>query len=441
MKEKKMRYLISSIMVFAILVTSLQATEYYISSSGDDSNPGNSEQPWKTLIKVNAHSFQPGDVIYFERGSKYHGGLFIDDSGNSEKPITFTAYGVGRSPYIDNRNHDFQNGNAIQVAGSYTIIDGFYFKDGLPANSQKGVGARRSGSIFINEGANHNIVRNCEIDNCPMGIQVYGEYNLITQNYIHDCNIFLAYPLWGPVGIMVATSHNEISYNHIRNYKSIGGAFDADGGALEIDESSIPKTDISIHHNYSVDNEGFLEIIGGVEIKNVHVHHNISEDFQDFIFFWAGTDCIVEHNTVLSIKPQNSRLSVVFSFHQDSTVTIRNNIFILANGLQVFAGDSVYEANKYDQYHYNNIYHCIDGSVEDPVGKPLGKGEKIADPLFLDFDRRDLHLIPGSPAVNAGAKGKTQWDYEGNKISIGKAPDIGAYEYTGNLVNSKVPKQ
>jgi hypothetical protein len=185
-----------------------------------------------------------------------------------------------------------------------------------------------------------------------------------------------------------------------------------------------------------VDNEGFLEIIGGIEIKNVHVHHNISEDFQDFIFFWAGTDCIVEHNTVLSIKPQNSRLNVVFSFHQDSTVTIRNNIFIVANGLKVFAGDSVYEANKYDQYNYNNIYHCIDGSVEDPVGKKLGKGEIVADPLFLDFSRRNLRLTPGSPAIDAGAKVDVQMDFEGSKIPYGNAPDIGAHEYTGKLVRT-----
>ena len=432
-----MRYLLMIIMI-AIFIIPIQAKEYYISPKGNDSNSGTIEQPWETIKKVNQQAFQPGDIIYFERGSKYYGGLLIDDSGNSENPIIFTGYGVGRSPNIDNRNHDVLNGNAIQVAGSYIIIDGFYFKDGLPANNQKGVGARRSGSIFINEGANNNIIRNCEIENCPMGIQVYGEYNLITQNYIHDCNIFLSYPPWGPVGIMVATSNNEISYNHIRNYYALGGSFGADGGALEIDESSIPKENISIHHNYSVDNEGFLEIISG-DIKNVHVHHNISEDFQDFIFFWGGTDCIVEHNTVLSTKPTNSRVHVVFSFNTDSSVIVRNNIFILANGLQVFAGDSVYEANKYDQPHYNNLYFCIDGSVEDPVGKPLGKGEIIADPLFLDFDRRDLQLTPGSPAVDAGAKADTPIDFEGNRIPFGYAPDIGAYEYTGNLVNSKVP--
>jgi len=438
-----MRNIISiSMAVLFLLLSSGQGSEYYVSLLGDDSNPGTLQKPWKTVHKVNEGEFQPGDIIHFERGSKFTGGLFIDDSGNAENPIIFKAYGTGMSPLLMNRNHDILNGNVIQVGGSHIIIDGFYFRDGLPASPQKGVGARRSGVIFINEGANYNTIRNCEIENCPMGIQVYGEHCLITQNYIHDCNIFLSYPMWGPVGIMVATSHNEISYNHISNYYALGGAFGADGGALEIDESSIPKENISIHHNYSVDNEGFLEIISG-DIKNVHVHHNISEDYQDFIFFWGGTDCIVEHNTVLSTKPKNSRVHVVFSFNTDNSVIVRNNIFVLANGLQVFAGDSVYQANKYDQPHYNNIYFCIDGSVKDPVAKPLGKGELIDDPLFLDFNKRDLHLNPGSPAVDAGAMNDNQSDFEGNTIPYGNAPDIGAYEYTGELVRSvqKVQKK
>jgi hypothetical protein len=436
-----MRYLLmSSIFISATLVSIINAKAYFVSSSGDDDNPGTNKLPWKSILKVNQQSFQPGDTIYFARGVWYSGGLHIEDSGNIKKPIVFTAYGTGESPHLINKNYEILNGNVIQVSGSHIIIDGFYFKDGLPANRQKEVGARQSGVIFINRGANHNVVRNCEIVNSPMGIQVYGEYCLITQNFIHDCNIFLAYPSWGPVGIMVATSNNEISYNHIRNYYSLGGSFGADGGALEIDVSDIPKENITVHHNYSVDNEGFLEIISG-DIKNVHVHHNISEDFQDFIFFWGGTDCIVEHNTVLCTKPQNSRVHVVFSFAQDSTVIIRNNIFILAKGLQVFAGDSVYEADRYDQYHHDNIYYCIDGSVDEPLGKPIGKGEMIADPLFVDFERRDLHLCPGSPAIDVAAMSKSTVDFDGNKIPFGTAPDIGAYEYVGTLTNIGMHKK
>jgi len=435
---KRAKYILNySAFIICLMVISIPAEEYYVASAGNDTNPGSKDLPWKMVAKVNRQKFHPGDVIYFERGSSFKGGLLINDSGEDQNPIIYTAFGTGKSPRLHNRSYDEINGNIIQVSASHIIIDGLYFRDGLPASSQKNVGARRSGAIFINEGADHNIIRNCEIYNCPMGVQVYGQNNLITQNFIHDCNIFLSYPYWGPVGIMVATSNNEISHNHIRNYYSIGGAFGADGGAIEIDESSIPKENISIHHNYSVDNEGFLEIIAG-DITKVHIHHNISEDYQDFIFFWGGTDCIVEHNTVLSTKPHNSRVHVVFSFVEDSSVIIRNNIFILANGLQVFAGDSVYEANKYNQYHYNNIYHCIDGSVSDPVGKHLGKGEKISDPLFIDFERRNLRLSPGSPAVDSGIDAGNHYDFDGNTVPYGKAADIGAYEFTGALINSRI---
>ncbi len=63
------------------------------------------------------------------------------------------------------------------------------------------------------------------------------------------------------------------------------------------------------------------------------------------------------------------------------------------------------------------------------MAKPLGKGEKIVDPLFFDYDRRDLHLSPGSPAVDAGVIVDTQLDFDGKPVPAGRAPDIGAYEY------------
>ena len=46
----------------------------------------------------------------------------------------------------------------------------------------------------------------------------------------------------------------------------------------------------------------------------------------------------------------------------------------------------------------NNLYYSFNGDVD--VGKPLGDGDCIADPLFIDFDNRDLRLRKGSPAIN-----------------------------------------
>jgi hypothetical protein len=201
---------------------------------------------------------------------------------------------------------------------------------------------------------------------------------------------------------------------------------------MEIDNEFIAKSDIEIHHNYSRNNEGFLEIING-DFKDFRIHHNISEDYQEFIFFWGGRDCLIENNTVLCTQPQNSRVRVVFSFHADSMAVVRNNIFVVSSGLQVFSGENVYEAFHYNQLHYNNLYYCLDGSQTDPIGKPAGKGEIIADPLFVDFTKRDLHLTAGSPAVDTGTYIETTTDFDGHPLPFGKNFDMGAYEYVGKL--------
>jgi hypothetical protein len=407
-----------------------EQSAFYVASDGNDGNPGTIKQPWRTLARVNEQTFSPGDSVCFARGSSFRGGLLINSSGTPDHAITYTAYGTGPAPNFKRSDYQTLNGNNIQVTASYVVIDGLRFHDGVPANPAEGVEAREVGAVFMTPGADHNVVKNCEFENCPVGIQVFGQNCLITRNYIHDCNMFLSYPYWGPVGIMVATSNHEISYNRIENYFAKGGAFGADGSAIEIDNRQYANDDITIHHNYSVDNEGFLEIIGETpSTDNIRVSYNVSDDYQQFIFFWSGTNCIVENNTVLCLKPANSRVRVVFSFAEEGEVTVRNNIFVLANGLQVFAGDSVYAANKWHQPHHNNLYYVIDDSQTDPCGIDLGKGDIIADPLFRDFELRDLRLQAGSPAIDRGIFVDQRLDFHDKPVPVGSAPDIGAFEF------------
>ena len=76
------------------------ATNYYVSNSGNDSNPGTELQPWATINKVNSTSFSPGDRILFKKGDTFYGSLTIRNSGSSGNPITFGAYGTGEKPII-----------------------------------------------------------------------------------------------------------------------------------------------------------------------------------------------------------------------------------------------------------------------------------------------------------------------------------------------------
>ncbi len=76
---------------------------YYVDSkSGNDDDGGDSPQhPWKTLEKVNATAFFPGDRILLRSGSIWHGQLWPKGSGAEGKPITVGIYGGGVKPIIN----------------------------------------------------------------------------------------------------------------------------------------------------------------------------------------------------------------------------------------------------------------------------------------------------------------------------------------------------
>jgi parallel beta-helix repeat protein len=60
-----------------------------------------------------------------------------------------------------------------------------------------------------------------------------------------------------------------------------------------------------------------------------------------------------------------------------------------------------------------------------------GEGNISTDPLFTDVDKADLHLLPGSPAIDtANTAEAPQADFDGHPRPAGPAADMGAYEYT-----------
>src|SRR5665647_3772078 len=79
------------------------ATNYYISSSGNDANNGTSTStPWKTLNKLNSYfsSLTPGDNVLLNRGDVFYGSITVNKSGTAGSPITIGAYGTGAQPVI-----------------------------------------------------------------------------------------------------------------------------------------------------------------------------------------------------------------------------------------------------------------------------------------------------------------------------------------------------
>ncbi len=84
------------------------ATSYYVSAAtGSDSYDGAApvhtsglNGPWKTVAKVNASHFNPGDSVLFARGDVWREELVITSSGTAGSPVTFGAYGSGPAPAL-----------------------------------------------------------------------------------------------------------------------------------------------------------------------------------------------------------------------------------------------------------------------------------------------------------------------------------------------------
>ena len=81
--------------VSAATTEAITGISYYVDSvNGNDDNDGTSEaKAWKSLEKVNATTFKPGDKLRFKRGCSWSGLLSPKGSGEKGNPITIDAYG------------------------------------------------------------------------------------------------------------------------------------------------------------------------------------------------------------------------------------------------------------------------------------------------------------------------------------------------------------
>jgi hypothetical protein len=180
--------------------------------------------------------------------------------------------------------------------------------------------------------------------------------------------------------------------------------------------------------------------VGRTVQEDFVIHHNVCEDFQSFIGFTGPCKNMrVENNTVIRIlahKTPDSEDVVLWSYFENTNLTFQNNIFYYDPSRV----EQVFSRGVHPRDH--NLYYRTDNpQVSDQAsvaafnrftlggGAWLGEGDKIGDPMFVDFENRDLRLRAGSPAIDAGVDLGYTLDFDNNPIPSGTAPDMGAYEY------------
>jgi hypothetical protein len=106
--------LFSILLTLTLACASAHARDMHVSPRGDDANPGTARRPWRTVAKVNATPFSPGDRVLFQGGQIFAGPLELDErhSGSADRPVAFASYGAGRAAI------DGGTGRAIAVQGA-----------------------------------------------------------------------------------------------------------------------------------------------------------------------------------------------------------------------------------------------------------------------------------------------------------------------------------
>lgn len=433
---------------------SISSFSYYIDSeNGNDTYAGMSvDSAWKSLSKIEEIALLPGDTVKFKRGSSFQGTLYINDSGVDNNYIVLTSYGdtSDQAPSFTNTvfnpNSD-QYGNCIRLTGDYIIVENLYFEHTV-AELRGNLGFTTMwelGAIYIDKTASHCIVRNNEIFDCGVGIKSYGPYALITQNYIHDCNRILKEWSWGPLAIWLGGDYQEVSYNTVINYSAVDSRINwgpngygngADGGVIEIDDGRVPKSHIEIHHNYTRDNQGFIEVTWSDLVQNppytdFSIHHNVSDDYQQFIALWTGSGCRIENNTVIRRKKNVCDWGVFNLTQYDGKNYVRNNLVIVEEDIEIFPGGSQ-KTSHANSIISNNLFFAASGDLNIGMEGP-GANSINSEPLLLNYQGAqgpdDFQLTASSPAVNSGLDLGYNLDFNGSSIPKAGSQDIGAFEF------------
>lgn len=323
------------------------AATYFVKATGNNAQNGLSDATaWKTIAKVNAMSFAPGDAVQFRGGDTFTGTLALNgsnDTGSWTNPITIQSYGTGRAlisnakarcmtltnighVHVTNINCSGVNfstngAHGIMVWNDAGLVEDLEFSDmdvgqfgyqgiyvgtGTYASAYNSLKFMRmrvhdnlyDGIGFAPQGNQLSAFRNLYLGNVEAdhnrgfgdgtgnGVEIYGAENLLVENsQFHDNGGFNNNS--GNYGIYVQnTSHCTMRWNEAYNQKTSqwdGGGFDLDGGTV----------DCILEHNYSHDNDGpgysLIEVAGSPQTWGYNILRNDNSSVHDGCKFGLGS--------------------------------------------------------------------------------------------------------------------------------------------------------
>jgi len=372
---------------------------YYVATDGEDSFPGTKQHPFMTLSTA-ISVVEPGDTIIV-RGGTYNCAttIHIDKSGEAGKPIRIIAY-AGETPVF---NFSAAKGEGLLITGAYWRIKG------LTITNTESWGVK-----LETKGAHHNILEQVTShSNNITGIVLIGgpAYNIII-----NCDTHRNFdPWWNGENADGFGVYTNIGEGNVligcRAWLNSDDGFDLDQAnvSVRLENCYAYRNGENIwgHPAFTGNATGFK--LGSGKGRHVLIccaawNHNL-----DGFRLNNNTAGVFLYNCTSS----GNRCNYNFSWGAADKCTLRNNLSHRGSTDVPIMVDS--------QFNSWNI--CFDFGVTDNDFLSLYDGiimsSRNPDGSIPESDF--LRLAPGSDLIDAGTDVGLPF--------VGKAPDLGAFEY------------
>jgi hypothetical protein len=384
---------------------------YYVSSQGNDSNPGTQYTPWQTIQKA-ADTLTAGETVYIRAG-RYPERVLPQHSGESGSEITYAAY-PGEEAVIDGADIELPDDlvGLFEIADqSYIRLSGLWVINAGPYANNAGVLVNRSSHIIIENITTFNTASSgigvWESDDILIEgnlveaggggggqecITVAGSSDFqVRNNVVKDCQK-------EGIDAKDGSSNGRIIQNLVEHSRVVG---------IYVDAWDKSTHDILVAQNTvygSLESSGFtIASEQGGQLSNIRLENNIA--YGNHTYGIEISRCCVESHPMDTITIINNTLynngvewggGIIADNAQAQNVVIRNNIasqnltFQIARAVDVPVENVTIDHNLIDGFR----------GYEDEV---YGDEFIEADPGFVDPYTGDFHLNIDSPAVDAGS--------------------------------------
>lgn len=412
--------------------------EYYVATTGLDSNSGSIKEPFKTIQK-GASVLTAGDTLIIRAGT-YIEKVNIRNSGSSNGFITIKNY-PGEKVIINGSNT--AGANLSIVNKSYIRIEGLEICNNSGNDTPAGIYIDGAGTyIQIVNNKIYDITSNSNAH----GIVVLGSNPtspitnlLIEGNEIYNCKLGQSESLVLNGNVTVfKVINNKIHDNDNIGIDFIGYEGTAGSGETDRARDGICAGNI-VYNISSINNPTYKEYgADGIYVdggKNIIIEQNYIRNCDIGIEMASEhkgktTDGITVRNNLILDCTDYTALAIGGESSSNGTATnikIYNNTIYNAGTALVISN-----ASSSSNEIKNNIFNKVNRIIGGNTGNNIIDNNMSSDAKFINPSYENFELKPESPCIDAGVPVNAgTHDYSLKPRIVNGTIDIGCLEYSG----------